>query len=135
MRCRRGPNEPRSCSALSGSGAGPAGLRWPSLLADALIDPDQQVDFTVDGIGALPTGDTLIDTAGHPGPRAIGTLQKLGVDDPVHRPWLEETVQRLRALEEPDAVVAEVCRFVAEPQSFGSQLAFSLKECIPVGIP
>ena len=81
-------------------------LRWPSVLAEALRSPGQAPDFTVAGIGALPTGDTLIDSGGHPGPRAIGTLQKMGIDDPAHRPWLEETTRALdAALGEPQQVV------------------------------
>ncbi len=66
-----------------------APTRWPSLLSEALIDPDQAPDFTVEGLGWLPTGDTLIDTTGWPGPRAIGTLQRLGLDDEAHRARLE----------------------------------------------
>ncbi|NOY25989.1 MAG: hypothetical protein GXP62_08975, partial [Oligoflexia bacterium] len=55
-------------------------LTWPSQLAHALHDPDQAADFTVDGLGRLPTGDSLIDTGGWPGPAAIGTLERLGLD-------------------------------------------------------
>lgn len=82
-------------------------LLWPSQLADALHSPDQQPQFAPVEIGALPTGDTLIDTAGHPGPRAIGTLQTMGLDDPEHRPWLDEMVQQLNAAQgNPTAVVS-----------------------------
>ena len=48
--------------------------------------------FTVEGAGAMPTGDTLIDVAGQPGPKSIGRLERLGLDDPKHRQWLEDTV-------------------------------------------
>ena len=48
--------------------------------------------FTVEGVGAMPTGDTLIDVAGQPGPKSIGRLERLGLDDPKHRQWLEDTV-------------------------------------------
>ncbi len=48
--------------------------------------------FSVDGAGGMPTGDSLIDVAGQPGPKSIGRLEKLGLDDPEHRQWLEDTV-------------------------------------------
>ena len=72
-------------------------LQRPSRLADALVSRDQEPEFTVDGLGWLPTGDSLIDLAGHPGPRAIGTLQKMGLDDTEHRVWLEQTAATLNA--------------------------------------
>ena len=40
----------------------------------------------------MPTGDSLIDVAGQPGPKAIGRLEKLSLDDPKHRQWIEDTV-------------------------------------------
>ena len=49
-------------------------------------------EFTVQGTGGMPTGDSLIDVAGQPGPKAIGKLAKLGLDDPIHRQWVEDTV-------------------------------------------
>ena len=48
--------------------------------------------FSVEGAGGMPTGDSLIDVAGQPGPKAIGRLEKLGLDDEAHRQWLEDTV-------------------------------------------
>ena len=48
--------------------------------------------FSVEGAGGMPTGDSLIDVAGQPGPKAIGRLEKLGLDDELHRQWLEDTV-------------------------------------------
>jgi hypothetical protein len=48
--------------------------------------------FTVEGAGAMPTGDSLIDVAGQPGPKSIGRLARLGLDDPRHRQWIEDTV-------------------------------------------
>jgi hypothetical protein len=50
-------------------------------------------DFTVEGLGWLPTGDSLIDVGAQPGPKAIGTLMKLGLDDSDHAAWLA-TVER-----------------------------------------
>ena len=81
-------------------------LRYPSDLADALVSRDQVSLYTAEGLGWLPTGDSLIDLAGHPGPRAIGTLQRLGLDDPVHRTWLEETAAILNGADADEATAA-----------------------------
>lgn len=64
--------------------------------------------FTVDGTGGMPTGDSLIDVAGQPGPRAIGTLEKLGLDDPKHRQWVEDTAFVLNAklAEQPGGILS-----------------------------
>lgn len=61
--------------------------------------------------------------------------QSLGVVE--HQDVFQPVASRIAACSDDDgaAVVAEVCRFVAEPQSFGSQLAFSLKERIPAVTP
>ncbi|MFZ5481404.1 MAG: hypothetical protein ACOZNI_31880 [Myxococcota bacterium] len=45
--------------------------------------------FTVEGLGALPTGDSYVDVAGFPGPKGIGKLEKLSLDDPEWRRRLE----------------------------------------------
>ena len=83
-------------------------LTRPGLLAEHLRSPDQAATFTVEGLGWLPTGDSLIDLAGHPGPRAIGTLQKMGLDDEEHRAWLTRLADDLNAdlADRPDAVVS-----------------------------
>ena len=96
-------------------------IRWPSAMADSLHDPDQSPDFTTEGLGWLPTGDTLIDTGGWPGPRAIGTLQRLGLDDPSHRERLDSWADELdRALEtNPDDIPAMIDRMVAELDAHG----------------
>ena len=65
---------------------------WPSEIARSKTMKDQVPSFSVDGIGRLPTGDTLIDVAGEPGPGSIGKLERLGLDDPDHLQWLEDTV-------------------------------------------
>jgi hypothetical protein len=56
--------------------------------------------FTVAELSALPTGDSLIDVAGEPGPRAIGTLVKMGTDDAAWMAWLEERSAALQAAPE-----------------------------------
>ena len=64
--------------------------------------------FTVEGIGGMPTGDTLIDVGGEPGPKAIGRLEKLSLDEPTHRQWVEDTayVLNARLKERPGAVLS-----------------------------
>jgi len=64
------------------------GWQHPSLLAAKLSAPGMVKGFTVDGLGSLPTGDSLVDVAGSPGPLAIGKLARLSVEDPDHRAWL-----------------------------------------------
>jgi hypothetical protein len=100
---------------------GTPAVRWPSVLAESLHDPDQAPDFTVEGLGWLPTGDTLIDTGGWPGPRAIGTLQKLGMDDAEHRARLQGWAETLdaRLAEAPDRVPAEVAGMVDVLDAYG----------------
>ncbi len=58
--------------------------------------------FTVEGLGALPTGDSWVDVAGEPGPAAIGRLEVLSLEDPAHRAWLEGEAARLQAALERD---------------------------------
>ncbi len=86
-------------------------IRWPSLLAEQARSSDQQARFTREGLGWLPTGDTLIDVAGSPGPRAIGTLEKLGLDDMEHAAWLDQKAKELNeALDTGPAEVLESVR-------------------------
>lgn len=89
-------------------------IRWPSVLGEALHDPDQVADFTAEGLGWLPTGDTLIDTGGWPGPRAIGTLERLGLDDADHAEQLETWATSLDEVlaQDPGRLPAEVARVV-----------------------
>lgn len=65
-------------------------ILWPSLLGEHLVSPDQKPTASAEEFGRLPTGDSLIDIAGHPGPKGIGTLEKLGLNDPKHNGWLTE---------------------------------------------
>lgn len=101
--------------------AGVPAVQWPSTLADALHDPDQRPDFTTEGLGWLPTGDTLIDTGGWPGPRAIGTLQRLGMDDDAHRrqldSWAAALNETLRS--EPSRVPHEISGVVDTLDALG----------------
>ncbi len=86
--------------------AGIDATRWPSVLAETERSEDQLPDFTADGLGWLPTGDSLIDVGAEPGPMAIGTLEKLGLDDADHRALLETEAEALDELlrSSPDLV-------------------------------
>ncbi len=66
------------------------------------------VAWSVEEVGALPTGDTLVDTAGLAGPAAIGTLEVMGLDDPTHRAWLTALAERLGAAGTPDEIVTQL---------------------------
>ena len=68
-------------------------------------------------LGSLVTGDSTIDTLGFAGPRAIGTLSRLGVDDPEHKPWLDATAAALEAAPAAE-VPAKVAAFAAELDRF-----------------
>jgi len=61
----------------------------------SLVPLEENQAFSIDDLGWLPTGDSYIDTAGEPGPMAIGTLQRLGLDDPQHRARLEAWASEL----------------------------------------
>ncbi|RME26087.1 MAG: hypothetical protein D6798_07345 [Deltaproteobacteria bacterium] len=108
--------------AATGQGGldGPA-WTWPSQLAAELPRKDAVADFTVEGLGHLPTGDSLIDVAAEPGPRAIGTLERLGLDDPVHRAWLGQQERRLDAAlaEDPAAIPGIVREMTARIDAMG----------------
>jgi hypothetical protein len=101
--------------------AGTSAVRWPSLLAEALHETDMPRGFTAEGLGALPTGDTLVDTAGWPGPRAIGKLSRLGLEDPAHFARLKEVARSLddALAEDPAQVPARLAPFLAELDAYG----------------
>jgi hypothetical protein len=93
--------------------------------------------FSVDDLGWLPTGDSYIDTAGEPGPMAIGSLEILGLDDPEHRAsldaWSEGLNQSLSA--NPEALPAQIASIVAElnQYSHGSRF-YNVKQVINSGV-
>ncbi len=65
------------------------------------------MDNSAEEYGRLPTGDSLIDVAAHPGPLAIGDLMKWGLDDKEHRRWLENIAKEINSLinGKPEAAV------------------------------
>lgn len=86
-------------------------MTWPAQAVGELRAPQR---FTAEGLGWLPTGDSLIDVGAQPGPKAIGTLQKWGLDDPEHRARLERVAAELNAETDPDTVLAGVRALAAE---------------------
>lgn len=115
---------PRLAGRLVGESPGldPAdALRWPSMLAAVLRTPDQLADFTAEDLGRLPTGDSLLDVGGQPGPEAIGELERLGLDDEQHRAWLEQQAEQLdmALASEPGRVLAVMDGIVDQLDSHG----------------
>ncbi len=95
--------------------------RWPSRLAEQERGQDQAPHFTAEGLGWLPTGDSLIDVGAEPGPKAIGTLEKLGLEDPEHRALLEEQAEELNAAlaRDPSEIRTLVNEIVAYFEAMG----------------
>ena len=63
---------------------------YPSLISKNLKDLNQELLATSAEFGRLPTGDSLIDIGGQPGPFGIGSLMKLDHKDAIHSVWLKE---------------------------------------------
>ncbi len=87
------------------------------------LPPPPHVPYTATELGALVTGDSLVDTLGFAGPRAIGTLSRLGTDDPEHLPWLTEVAAALEA-EPPGGVPALVALRAAELDRFNGGIRY-----------
>ena len=65
-------------------------LFYPSLISKNLKDSYAMTNASAAEFGRLPTGDSLIDVGGQPGPFGIGSLMKLDHKDPEHQAWLEK---------------------------------------------
>ena len=93
-------------------------------MAEVLHSPDMQPDFSHEEFAWLPTGDSLIDVAGQPGPLAIGTLMKLGADDSEYQTWLAPHLKQLqRDFEENGNVVKtlqSILQMLDEKYDYGS---------------
>ena len=100
---------------------------WP-------VDVGAEGVFTREGIGALPTGDTLIDLGGEPGPRAIGQLAVLGLEDPSHQAWLSGALVRLNASKDEE-LPGEVRELIEELQRkpYGSRY-YNIKQLRNEGV-
>ena len=60
----------------------------PDAPTSFLIGAIRVLDLSPEQLGRLPTGDSIIDVGGQPGPMGIGTLMKLDVSDAEHNTWL-----------------------------------------------
>ena len=65
-------------------------LFYPSIISKNLKDSYSIPQTSAAEFGRLPTGDSLIDVGGQPGPFGIGSLMKLDHTDPEHEKWLEK---------------------------------------------
>jgi hypothetical protein len=70
-------------------------LLGPSLLAGSSSGKGA---FSTAEMALLPTGDSSVDVAGFPGPRAIGTLERLSPDDAEWMAWLASQAGHLAGL-------------------------------------
>ena len=68
-----------------------------SLQVTSRTDCEIQISWIslLNNSGRLPTGDSIIDVGGQPGPMGIGTLMKLDVSDSEHNTWLTSYASRL----------------------------------------
>lgn len=117
------PTEPLdywTATEISRAGAGIAAAadavaagEKPTAVGPDRLPPLPAAPYTAAELGSLVTGDSTIDTLGFAGPRAIGTLSRLGPDDPEHLPWLEQAAAALNAAA-PTEVPALVARQAAE---------------------
>ena len=83
---------------------------WPSHYLKYVRSTDQLLNGSVEEFGMLPTGDSLIDVASSPGPKAIGDLMKWGSTDKAHMQWLK-TSSQLVLKELPDAPDRAVAQY------------------------
>jgi hypothetical protein len=77
--------------------------------------------FSAEDLGRLPTGDSYVDVGGEPGPAAIGSLERLDLEDPVHRKKLESLADRLNGLlaRSPGQVPAALGEWVSTLDEMG----------------
>jgi len=108
--------------------------RLHALAQDAVATP---VIPTLRELGALPTGDSLIDTAGEPGPQAIGELWTMGAKDTDYQRWLGVQSEQLKAqvAGDPDGVVATIRSAVAavDRHTHGSRF-YNIKQLRNAGV-
>lgn len=113
-----------------------AGPLDATALLEAFTTPAQDIGppaLTVAGLAALPTGDSLIDVAGQPGPRAIGTLVKMGTDDAAYQAWLEERSTALAAApNQTVALVRDMVRLI-DAHTHGSRY-YNVKQVRNAGV-
>lgn len=108
-----------------------------TLITLATTAPDEANPIVVDDLVALPTGDSLIDTAAAPGPRAIGRLWMMGDEDTRYVAWVERLASELERLadRDPDATVAAIRAAVAavSAHTHGSRF-YNIKQLRNAGV-
>jgi hypothetical protein len=106
-------------------------IYWPSLMAETLTSEDMQPTFDFEEFAWLPTGDSLIDVTGQPGPKAIGELMILGVNDQEYQHWLTPHLMTMKtSADNNQPLIIEVKRLVDalnEQYNHGS-LFYNLKQ-------
>jgi hypothetical protein len=99
--------------------------------------PKPTAAFTLEGLAGMPTGDSLIDVAGEPGPAAIGKLARLGLDDAAHIAWINAQLPVLNdaLVNDPPAVVRHLSEMVAalNRYSHGSRY-YNIKQVRNAGV-
>jgi hypothetical protein len=96
-----------------------AGLTLAALLVlPAARLAAEEPSLSTEDLVAMPTGDSLVDVAGFPGPRSSGALAALDPSDPVTRAWFTERAARLTAAP-PDSLPAVVEDVVRETERLG----------------
>ncbi|GDX78205.1 hypothetical protein LBMAG42_00160 [Deltaproteobacteria bacterium] len=106
----------RAAGGIAAAADAVASGEKPSAATLDRLPPRPTAPYTAAELGSLVTGDSTIDTLGFAGPRAIGTLSRLGADDPEHLPWLEAAATALNAAPaaEAPALVARLAAELAE---------------------
>jgi hypothetical protein len=123
---------------LSGPDWWKAGLRGPPYTwASKISKQKDKPSFSLNGLGGLPTGDSLIDVAGEPGPKAIGKLARLGMNNAAHVAWLNEYVHALNEHLEGDvaSVVEDIDAMVSalDKYTHGSRY-YNIKQVRNAGV-
>jgi hypothetical protein len=107
----------RQAAGLATAAAAAEAGTAPVATAMDTIPPARRLPYSAAELGSLVTGDSTVDTLGFAGPKAIGSLARLGADDPEHLPWLTATAAELEAAA-PAEVPAKVAARAAELDRF-----------------
>ncbi len=108
---------PRVATGIASAADAVAAGQKPAAIDADTLPPIPVTPYSAAELGSLITGDSTIDTLGFAGPRAIGTLSRLGTDDPDHLPWLEAAAASLNAAE-PEGVPVLVAKLAADLDTF-----------------
>ncbi|MFH1466138.1 MAG: hypothetical protein ABIO70_17265 [Pseudomonadota bacterium] len=92
-------------------------------LAELLVLPAaklaaEEPSLSADDLLTMPTGDSLVDIAGFPGPRSSGALAALDPNDPATQAWFTERAARMMSAPS-DSLPAVLEVVVRETESLG----------------